>query len=178
MARVDPGRAEVVIHQHMPMFHMEHCVFCAVLSPGTNKTNCGRPCDVHAVKMRDRIGMGERLAAIEAQRCLECKDAKCIKGCPVLIDIPTFIRRVAEGDMAGAAEVLLNDNALPGISGRVCPQEKQCEAQCVRGKGCGSSVAIDHRPSINRTWAPGVDYLRISRRRMMSKYRCGVTRFR
>lgn len=47
---------EVVIHQHMPMFHMEHCVFCTVLSPGTNKTNCGRPCDRHDVKLRDRIG--------------------------------------------------------------------------------------------------------------------------
>ncbi|HEX3600207.1 MAG TPA: DUF3656 domain-containing protein [Lacipirellulaceae bacterium] len=54
---------EVVIHQHMPMFHMEHCVFCAVLSPGTNKTNCGRPCDVHAVKMRDRVGMEHVLHA-------------------------------------------------------------------------------------------------------------------
>jgi putative protease len=54
---------EVVIHQHMPMFHMEHCVFCAVLSPGTNKTNCGRPCDVHEVKLRDRLGMEHRLTA-------------------------------------------------------------------------------------------------------------------
>jgi putative protease len=54
---------EVVIHQHMPMFHMEHCVFCAVLSPGTNKTNCGRPCDAHQVKMRDRIGMEHVLTA-------------------------------------------------------------------------------------------------------------------
>jgi putative protease len=54
---------EVVVHQHMPMFHMEHCVFCAVLSPGTNKTNCGRPCDVHAVKLRDRVGMEHVLHA-------------------------------------------------------------------------------------------------------------------
>jgi putative protease len=54
---------EVVVHQHMPMFHMEHCVFCAVLSPGTNKTNCGRPCDVHQVRMRDRIGMEHVLTA-------------------------------------------------------------------------------------------------------------------
>ncbi len=54
---------EVVIHQHMPMFHMEHCVFCAVLSPGTNKTNCGRPCDEHVVKLRDRVGMEHRLTA-------------------------------------------------------------------------------------------------------------------
>jgi U32 family peptidase len=54
---------EVVIHQHMPLFHMEHCVFCAVLSPGTNKTNCGRPCDTHIVKLRDRTGKEHPLIA-------------------------------------------------------------------------------------------------------------------
>ena len=63
VAATDPGRLEVVIHQRMPMFHMEHCVFCAVLSPGTNKTNCGRPCDDHAVKLRDRIGVEHPLTA-------------------------------------------------------------------------------------------------------------------
>ncbi len=62
-AAAPPGDLEVVIHQHMPMFHMEHCVFCAVLSPGTNKTNCGRPCDEHAVHLRDHIGMEHRLTA-------------------------------------------------------------------------------------------------------------------
>ena len=60
---VPPEWLEVVVHQHMPMFHMEHCVFCAVLSPGTNKTNCGRPCDVHQVKLRDRTGMEHPLKA-------------------------------------------------------------------------------------------------------------------
>jgi putative protease len=54
---------EIVIHQHMPLFHMEHCVFCAVLSPGTNKTNCGRPCDRHEVKLRDRVGAEHPLTA-------------------------------------------------------------------------------------------------------------------
>ncbi|MBL8816071.1 MAG: U32 family peptidase [Planctomyces sp.] len=54
---------EIVIHQHMPMFHMEHCVFCSVLSPGTNKTNCGRPCDVHQVELRDRTGVDHPLVA-------------------------------------------------------------------------------------------------------------------
>jgi len=54
---------EVVIHQHMPMFHMEHCVFCTVLSPGTNKTNCGRPCDRHDVKLRDRLSVEHVLHA-------------------------------------------------------------------------------------------------------------------
>ena len=58
-----PEWLEVVVHQRMPMFHMEHCVFCAVLSPGTNKTNCGRPCDDHVVKLRDRIGVEHPLTA-------------------------------------------------------------------------------------------------------------------
>jgi len=63
VAAVPPDWLEPVIHQHMPMFHMEHCVFCAVLSPGTNKTNCGRPCDVHQVELRDRLGMRHPLKA-------------------------------------------------------------------------------------------------------------------
>jgi putative protease len=60
---VPPGWLEVVVHQHMPMFHMEHCVFCAFLSPGTDHTNCGRPCDSHDVKLRDRVGMEHPLKA-------------------------------------------------------------------------------------------------------------------
>ncbi len=60
---VPPAWLEVVIHQHMPLFHMEHCVFCAVLSPGTNKHNCGRPCDRHALQLRDRLGMEHPLTA-------------------------------------------------------------------------------------------------------------------
>ena len=63
VAQVPPGWIEVVIHQHMPLFHMEHCVFCAVLSPGTNKTNCGRPCDTHLVQLRDRVGSEHPLKA-------------------------------------------------------------------------------------------------------------------
>jgi len=58
-----PQWLEIVMHQHMPMFHMEHCVFCSVLSPGTNKSNCGRPCDEHLVQLRDRIGMEHPLKA-------------------------------------------------------------------------------------------------------------------
>jgi putative protease len=63
VAEVPAHWLEVVIHQHMPMFHMEHCVFCAVLSPGTNKTNCGRPCDTHLVQLRDRVGSEHPLHA-------------------------------------------------------------------------------------------------------------------
>ncbi len=63
VAACPPEWLEVVIHQHMPMFHMEHCVFCAVLSPGTNPTNCGRPCDRHDVHLRDRLNVEHRLTA-------------------------------------------------------------------------------------------------------------------
>ncbi|MEI8210527.1 MAG: DUF3656 domain-containing protein [Planctomycetota bacterium] len=63
VAGLPPSWLEVVVHQHMPMFHMEHCVYCAVLSPGTNKSNCGRPCDRHDVKLRDRIGVEHVLQA-------------------------------------------------------------------------------------------------------------------
>ncbi len=63
LGAVPPSWLEIVIHQHMPMFHMEHCVFCAFLSPGTDKTNCGRPCDHHQVKLRDRVGMEHPLKA-------------------------------------------------------------------------------------------------------------------
>ncbi len=65
---MDASRLEVVVHQHMPMFHMEHCVFCGVISPGTNKTNCGRPCDRHVVQLRDRVGASHPLHADVACR--------------------------------------------------------------------------------------------------------------
>lgn len=99
------------------------------------------------------LGLPEQLAIVEAQRCLECKNAKCIQGCPVRIDIPGFVAAVAGGDLHKAAGILLNDNALPGISGRVCPQEKQCEAECIRGKGKGCSVAIGYLERFVADWA-------------------------
>ena len=64
LLRAAPPRwLEVVVHQQIPMFHMEHCVFCAFLSPGTDRTNCGRPCDRHDVRLRDRVGMEHPLTA-------------------------------------------------------------------------------------------------------------------
>ena len=98
------------------------------------------------------LGLPEQIAMREAMRCLDCKDAKCIKGCPVAIDIPKFVDRVARGDFSGAADVLYDGNALPGISGRVCPQERQCEAVCVR---CvkGQPVAIGYLERFIADWA-------------------------
>jgi glutamate synthase (NADPH/NADH) small chain len=100
------------------------------------------------------LGFTERLALLEAQRCLACTRATCIEGCPVMVDIPTFIRRIEEGDLAGAARVLFVDNPLPAVTGRVCPQEHQCEAACVRGRK-GAPVAIGHLERFVADWARG-----------------------
>jgi glutamate synthase (NADPH/NADH) small chain len=88
----------------------------------------------------------------EAKRCLLCKKVKCIPGCPVGIDIPAFVAAVAEDDLETAAEIMFRDNVLPGITGRVCPQETQCEALCVRAKK-ETSVAVGHLERFIADWA-------------------------
>jgi glutamate synthase (NADPH/NADH) small chain len=97
-------------------------------------------------------GFTQELARMEAARCLRCAEAKCIAGCPVGIDIPAFVTKVADGDLHAAADILLRDNALPGITGRVCPQEEQCERLCVRGKGQGCAVAVGHLERFVADW--------------------------
>ena len=100
------------------------------------------------------LGFQESIAKLEADRCLQCKDGKCVAGCPVGIDIPGFLGRIAAGDLRGAAELLLSANALPGITGRVCPQEEQCEQVCVRAKGKnGEPVAVGHLERYVADWA-------------------------
>ena len=98
------------------------------------------------------LGFGERLAVLEAERCLQCKNPKCIDGCPVRVNIPLFIERLRDGDLPGAANSLLNDNALPCVTGRVCPQEIQCEGLCLRGKK-GKPVAIGALERYVADWA-------------------------
>ena len=80
-------------------------------------------------------------AQLEATRCLDCKNPRCVAACPVGIQIPRFIERLREGDIRGAAEVIGQDSSLPSICGRVCPQESQCEGSCILGIK-GESVAI------------------------------------
>ena len=99
------------------------------------------------------LGFPEKLAVLEAARCLHCKEGKCIEGCPVGIDIPEFMAAIEANDLKRAAEVLLSANALPGITGRVCPQEEQCEKVCIRGKGRGVPVAIGHLERFVADWA-------------------------
>ena len=79
------------------------------------------------------LGYTREQAMDEAQRCLSCKHMPCVAGCPVQIRIPEFIAKVAGGDFEGAYQIIAQDSALPAVCGRVCPQESQCEAKCVRG---------------------------------------------
>ncbi len=79
------------------------------------------------------LGYNQEEAQAEAARCLNCKNAQCIKGCPVSINIPKFIQEVKEGKFADAAATIAESSALPAVCGRVCPQESQCEGKCIRG---------------------------------------------
>ncbi len=79
------------------------------------------------------LGYTYEMAVNEARRCLNCKNKPCVSACPVAIDIPAFIERVANEDMEGAYEIISRSSSLPAVCGRVCPQENQCEGKCVRG---------------------------------------------
>jgi glutamate synthase (NADPH/NADH) small chain len=100
------------------------------------------------------LGLPEKVALLEAERCLQCRDPKCVSGCPVMVDIPRFVALLSQGDLTGAAQSLLSDNALPGVTGRVCPQETQCEVLCIRGHK-GLPVAIGYLERYVGDWARG-----------------------
>ncbi|MFC1637683.1 dihydropyrimidine dehydrogenase, partial [Candidatus Margulisiibacteriota bacterium] len=87
------------------------------------------------------VGFTVEQARAEAKRCIQCKNPKCVAGCPVEIDIPGFLKFVAEGDFSAAAKKIKETNALPAICGRVCPQEDQCEKVCILGIK-GEPIAI------------------------------------
>ncbi|MBO7629734.1 MAG: bifunctional dihydroorotate dehydrogenase B NAD binding subunit/NADPH-dependent glutamate synthase [Bacteroidales bacterium] len=99
--------------------------------PKVRATNFGEVC----------LGYNAEEAVAEAQRCLHCKAPRCVQGCPVNINIPDFVREVAQGNFEEAARIINRDSALPAVCGRVCPQEKQCEGQCVLGIK-GEPIAI------------------------------------
>ncbi len=90
------------------------------------------------------LGYDEEMAVREAKRCLLCPAPPCVKGCPVNIKIPEFIEKVAEGKFIEALESIKRDNALPAVTGRVCPQEVQCEGICTQCKSSGSPVGIGY----------------------------------
>jgi glutamate synthase (NADPH/NADH) small chain len=98
------------------------------------------------------LGLPEKVALLEAERCLLCKDPKCINGCPVGVNIPRFVELLSQGNLPEAAHCLLNDNTLPAVTGRVCPQETQCEIECIRGNK-GLPVAIGYLERYVGDWA-------------------------
>ncbi len=102
----------------------------------------------------DEVCLGYSLeeAMEESSRCLNCKNAQCMKGCPVAINIPGFIQKVKEGDIAAAYQIISESSALPAICGRVCPQESQCEGKCIRGIK-GDPVAIGKLERFVADWA-------------------------
>lgn len=98
------------------------------------------------------LGYNKEEAMEEASRCINCKNAQCIKGCPVAIDIPGFISEIKEGNFEKAAEVISRSSALPAVCGRVCPQESQCEGKCIRGIK-GEAVSIGKLERFTADWA-------------------------
>ena len=98
------------------------------------------------------LGYNEEEAVAEAKRCLNCKNAQCMKGCPVSINIPAFIAQVKEGNFEEAYHIISESSALPAVCGRVCPQESQCEGKCIRGIK-GEPVAIGKLERFVADWA-------------------------
>ena len=105
--------------------------------PNMDPKKCPMPAQDPNVRNKNwtevALGYTKEMAVGEAKRCLNCKNKPCVAGCPVAIDIPKFVGRVAEEDFEGAFEALSEQTSLPAVCGRVCPQESQCEAKCVRG---------------------------------------------
>ncbi|MBD5396255.1 MAG: NADPH-dependent glutamate synthase [Lachnospiraceae bacterium] len=98
------------------------------------------------------LGYNQEEAMEEASRCINCKNAQCIKGCPVAINIPGFIEKVKSGDVEAAYQVISESSALPAVCGRVCPQESQCEGKCIRGIK-GEPVSIGKLERFVADWA-------------------------
>ncbi len=121
------------------------------MSPKKNEMPV-QPADIRN-KNFDEVALGysAETAVAEAKRCLNCKHKPCVSGCPVQIDIPEFIAKVAEGDFESAYDIIYKSSSLPAVCGRVCPQENQCEGNCVRGIK-GEPVAIGRLERFVADW--------------------------
>ena len=98
------------------------------------------------------LGYNQEEAQCEASRCINCKNAQCIKGCPVSINIPGFVEQVKLGNMEEAYKIISESSALPAVCGRVCPQESQCEGKCIRGIK-GEAISIGKLERFVADWA-------------------------
>ena len=98
------------------------------------------------------LGYNKEEAMEEASRCINCKNAQCVKGCPVAIQIPQFIEQVKNGNIEEAYRIISESSALPAVCGRVCPQESQCEGKCIRGFK-GDPISIGKLERFVADWA-------------------------
>ena len=127
------------------------------MAPKVNMSQTKNPMPSQAPEVRAHnflevtTGYTEEMALDEAMRCLNCKAMPCVNGCPVNIHIPEFISKIREGDFEGAYQVINQSSSLPAVCGRVCPQETQCESQCVRGKK-GEPVGIGRLERFVADW--------------------------
>ncbi|MFH2138050.1 MAG: NADPH-dependent glutamate synthase [Candidatus Omnitrophota bacterium] len=112
-------------------------------------------------------GYSDEEAVIEAKRCLQCKNQPCVSGCPVEIDIPGFIKLIAEGNFLGAIKKMKEKNSLPAICGRVCPQEDQCQKVCIVGK-MGDPVAIGRLERFIADWEAKQDSIEMPQKKPIS----------
>ena len=122
-----------------------------------NKSKVKNPMPTQEPKVRAgnfqevALGYTQETAVDEARRCLNCKNSPCVSGCPVNIHIPEFIEKIKESDFEGAYQIISQSSSLPAVCGRVCPQESQCECECVRGKK-GDPVGIGRLERFVADW--------------------------
>ncbi len=158
------------IEHHKEAEHHCECMDAAIQAQQPTGTTSGRvpvreqPAEIRRHNFAEVcLGYNAEEAIAEAKRCLNCKKPQCVTGCPVQINIPAFIQKVAEGEFAEAARIISEDSALPAVCGRVCPQETQCEGKCVLGKK-GEPVAIGKLERFVGDWARENDWSPVKKR--------------
>lgn len=145
----------------------------------TNRERVKMPEEDPEVRNKSNIevntGLAAELAVLEAQRCLDCANPTCMQGCPVGINIPKFIKCIEAEDFAGAAVALKETNALPAVCGRVCPQEKQCEAECFYTVKLNKTpVAIGHLERFAADWERNSGKMAVPATEKSNKIKVGV----
>lgn len=135
---------EAIAYEHWQMAQKPLTAKERVAIPRVKMNELSPEVRVRSLRNEVNQGLTMQQALTEAHRCLNCKNPTCVEGCPVNINIPGFIKRLEQGDVQGAADVIKQSSTLPAVCGRVCPQEKQCEARCIHHKMGHEPVAIGY----------------------------------
>lgn len=135
---------EAIAYEHWQMAQKPLTAKERVAIPRVKMNELSPEVRVRSLRNEVNQGLTMQQALTEAHRCLNCKNPTCVEGCPVNINIPGFIKRLEQGDVQGAADVIKQSSTLPAVCGRVCPQEKQCEARCIHRKMGHEPVAIGY----------------------------------